>query len=313
MSNKILDGIMGVCIGDSLGVPVEFVSREELRIAPVKEMRAGGTYNLPAGSWSDDSSMTLALLDSLKNGIDYKDIMQKFADWFEKGEYTPYGECFDIGIGTRKAIFRYWEGVEPLKCGGDKEYDNGNGSLMRILPIVFYFSSKYEEITLSEEAMNIIHNISALTHNHKRSKIACGIYISIASEILKEKFLLEDAIKIGIEKARKFYEKTIEYSEELSYYNRIFDKDFKNINESMIKSSGYVVDTLEASIWCLLNTNSYKDAVLKAVNLGEDTDTVGAVTGGLAGLFYEYENIPQEWKKVIAKREWIEKLCDFNR
>lgn len=309
MKNKVLDGIMGLCIGDALGVPVEFMKREELKENPVINMRSDGTYNLPAGSWSDDSSMALALLDSLKNGLNYRDIMEKFAEWFEKGKYAPYGECFDIGIGTRKAIYKYWDGIDPLECGGNSEFDNGNGSLMRILPILFYLCAKYKEITFSEEAMDIIHNISSLTHRHKRSMIACGIYISIAHEIFLGERLLVNAVNKGISKAKKFYEEKREYMEELKYYSRIFDNNFKNLTENEIKSSGYVVDTLEASIWCILNTSSYKEAVLKGVNLGEDTDTTGAVVGGLAGLFYGYENIPEEWKKVIARREWIEELC----
>ena len=311
MKKEILSGIMGLCVGDALGVPVEFFKREELKRNPIVGMRGDGIYNLPPGSWSDDSSMTFALLESLKNGLNYKDIMEKFANWFENGDYTPYGECFDIGIGTRKAIFRYWEGEELLKCGGNNEFDNGNGSLMRVLPIVFYLYPKYVDNKIDIKGMKIIHEVSSLTHRHLRSLIACGIYISIAFEIVSKKYSLEKAIKIGMNKAKEFYEEDFDFSLELGFYRRIFDNNFKNLKENEIKSSGYVVDTLEASIWCLLNTNSYKDAILKGVNLGEDTDTTGAVIGGLAGLYYGYENIPEEWKKVIAKREWIENLCNI--
>ena len=311
LKNKMLDGIMGLCVGDALGVPVEFLKRDELRKSPVTEMIGYGTYDLSPGSWSDDSSMTFALLDSLKAGLNYKDIMDKFANWFENGDYTPHGKCFDIGIGTRKSIFRYWDGKDPLQCGGYGELDNGNGSLMRILPVVFFLYFGHNKSIISSDGMQIIHNISSLTHNHPRSLIACGIYISIAFEIMIDQYSLENSIQKGINNAKEFYEKDSRFSFELASYKRIFEDDFKNLEEDKIKSTGYVVDTLEASIWCLLNTDSYEDAVLKGVNLGEDTDTTGAVIGGLAGLYYGYENIPEEWKKMIVKREWIEKLCDL--
>ncbi|MDY0234801.1 MAG: ADP-ribosylglycohydrolase family protein [Gudongella sp.] len=310
MRNSVLDGIMGLCVADALGVPVEFMERDSLRRNPVVDMRAYGTYNQPAGTWSDDTSMTLCLLDSLSNGLDYEDIMMKFLAWFNKGEYSPFGQAFDIGNSTRKALMRFEQGTPPLECGGNTLRDNGNGSLMRILPIVFYLRVKYgRDFVGNDEAFQIIHNISGLTHAHKRSQIACGIYISIASEILEKKDLYE-AIELGISKAMEYYRNQDGFMDELHHYMRIERKDFKNTNVDKIKSSGYVVETLEAAIWCLLNTTNYKDCVLKAVNLGEDTDTVAAVAGGLAGLYYGYSEIPMEWLEIIVKKKYVEKLCD---
>lgn len=308
MSNNVLSGVMGLVVADALGVPVEFQDRQVLKQNPVENMRSFGTYNQPAGTWSDDSSMTLALLDSLKDGLDYKDIMDKFLAWYEEGAYTPHGDMFDIGIGTSQALRRYKSGIGPLQSGGASERDNGNGSLMRILPVLFYFQDKFGRDFLDgEEAFELIHNISALTHAHKRSKIACGIYISIGHYLTRDNSL-EGAIEKGMKKAFAFYRDHKEFKDNLVYYSRLEDKDFKDLGEDEIKSGGYVVDCLEASIWCLLNTDSYKAAVLKAVNLGSDTDTTGAVTGGLAGLFYGYESIPKEWLNVIARKEWIEEL-----
>ena len=140
MPNKTLSAIMGLCVGDALGVPVEFSSREQLKRNPVVDMRAYGTYNQPAGTWSDDTSMTLCTLDSLSNGLDYKDIMEKFLSWYKDGEYTPHGEAFDIGMATSKALNKYASGEKPLESGGRGERDNGNGSLMRILPVLFLFT-----------------------------------------------------------------------------------------------------------------------------------------------------------------------------
>ena len=306
LKNKILGGIFGLAVADAEGVPVEFQSRESLRNNPVTDMKGYGTHNQPPGTWSDDTSLTLCLLDSLTNeGIDYADIMQRFLLWLDKGEYTAHGKVFDVGIATRKAIHRYRKGTEPLQCGGTSEQDNGNGSLMRILPLAFYCKS-----TKGESFMDIIHNVSSLTHAHKRSHIACGVYLIIARSLLEESDL-KSTISSSLKKAEEFYGNKKEYAEDLKHYGRLFKKDFSELPEKKIKSSGYVVDTLEAALWCLFNTSNYKDCVLRAVNLGEDTDTVAAVAGGLAGMFYGVEGIPKEWLDQLARREYIEKLCEY--
>lgn len=308
MRNHILDGIMGLCVADALGVPVEFKHREILKKKPVNNMQGFGTYNQPPGTWSDDTSMTLCLLDSLSSGLDYQDIMNRFKDWLTGGAYTPHGEAFDVGSATRQAIGRFISGTDLLKCGGVGEHDNGNGSLMRILPLLFYLESLYgKDFQEEDEAFQIIHRVSALTHAHKRSQIACGIYLSVAT-MLVGKMDLRTAVDLGIYRAVKYYKQKPEYKKELWYYNRLSEKGFRRLNEREIKSSGYVVDTLEAAVWCLLNTKTYQECVLKAVNLGEDTDTVAAVAGGLAGLYYGYENIPSEWIAQIAKKDYIEGL-----
>lgn len=301
---------MGSCVADALGVPVEFVNREKLKENLVIDMRSNGTYNQKAGTWSDDTSMTLCLMDSLSKGLDYNDIMTNFIKWINTGDYTPYGEVFDVGNATRKALMRFESGTAPLGCGGLSDSDNGNGSLMRILPILFYLQSIYgTEITENDEAMNIIHNVSALTHAHKRSLIACGIYIAVASK-LQGDMDLSIAVEMGIYSALEYYKKHDEFADELRYYKRLSNKMFYRTSVKDIKSSGYVVDTLEAAIWCLLNTKNYKDCVLMAVNLGEDTDTVASVAGGLAGLHYGYESIPKQWVAVIAKGDYIESLSE---
>jgi ADP-ribosylglycohydrolase len=234
--------------------------------------------------------------------------MQRFLSWIEKGEYTPHGKVFDVGIATRQALQRFRNGTEPLKCGGTSERDNGNGSLMRILPLSFYLHTIYE--TKNEEAFDIIHNVSSLTHAHKRSLIACGIYLTIAESLLEESAELKSAIHSSLEKVKEYYGNKKEYAEDLKHYNRIFDTDFAKLSEVKIKSSGYVVDTLEAAFWCLLNTANYKDCVLKAVNLGEDTDTVAAIAGGLAGMSYGVESIPKDWLNRLARLDYIKELCE---
>jgi len=235
--------------------------------------------------------------------------MDKFLAWYINSEYTPFGETFDIGRCTSKAIYRYDGGEDPLYCGGADERENGNGSLMRILPVLFHLQKTYgENWTEKKESYEIIHNISALTHAHKRSMIACGIYLTIADYISKD-YNLKEAVELGIEKSFNYYSRKEGFKEELKYYERIKDKDFYKLPEEEIESTGYVVHSMEASIWSLLNTESYKDCVLKAVNLGEDTDTTAAIAGGLAGLHYGYESIPEEWLKKIQKREFVEGIC----
>jgi len=262
------------------------------------------------GTWSDDTSLTLCLIDSLASGLDYKDIMTKFQSWLTEGAYTPHGEVFDVGIATRESIMRFMVGTEALECGCVAERSNGNGSLMRILPLIFYIQSLYgTDFQETEEAFKIIHDVSALTHAHKRSQIACGIYLSIASMLIGN-MDLKIAVELGIYKAIEYYQCKPEFKSELSRFSRISGRGFHEIEIKEIKSSGYVIDTLEAAIWCLLNSKSYKECVLMAVNLGEDTDTVAAVVGGLAGLYYGYDCIPIEWITQIAKRDYIEGLSN---
>ena len=305
---NVSGGILGLAVGDAMGVPVEFISRQEIAKNPVVSMREYGTHDQPMGTWSDDTSLTLALMDSIveKNGIDYKDIMDRFSSWIMHNDYTASGVAFDVGNATGRAIMNYGRGMKPLECGGVSEYENGNGSLMRILPLAYYL--KMQDNTSISYRMKVVHNVSALTHRHPISLIGCGIYIHIAMELLEGRLPLYEAVELGIKTALEYYEGSMR--NELCAYSRINDlSKFKTLPERDIRSSGYVVHTLEAALWCLLNTNSYAECILKAVNLGDDTDTVGAGAGGLAGIHYGLGKIPKDWLDVIVKRDYIESLC----
>lgn len=312
MSNIWKDGMLGLIVGDALGVPVEFMSRTELMKNPVTGMREYGTHHQPRGTWSDDSSMALAELDSIRTvgTIDYTDMMERFSRWCMHGEYTPFGEVFDIGIATSRALMNYAKGMAPLEAGGKTERDNGNGSLMRILPVCLYLFERQKKVCTSEnESIYMIHAVSALTHAHVRSQMACGIYYFLVKAILEREGTLENRLQEGMDRAYQYYRQDLSNHRELENYKRLADlSEFKETPKEGIKSSGYVVDTLEAAVWCLLHSHSYKETVLMAVNLGEDTDTVGAVAGGLAGLYYKEEGIPQEWTQVLQRREWIEEV-----
>lgn len=293
---KVKDGIIGLIIGDALGVPVEFQSRESLKIDPVTKMEGYGTYNMPPGTWSDDSSMTIATMASIvnKNEIDYDDIMKEFQSWIETGKYTQYSNTFDYGITTARGIQNYKMGIDAIECGGTGERDNGNGSLMRILPLAFIPDIDYETIE----------NISGLTHGHLRSKIACVFYIEIAKSMLENKLTIDEHINLVSSKIKEYYND----SGELHHFKRIFNDELDD--EDTISSKGYVISTFESVIYSLKNSDNFRDAVLKAVNLGRDTDTVGAICGGLAGIFYGFDSIPVDWIEEIPKISEVFELCE---
>lgn len=295
--------IFGHAVGDALGVPVEFVTREKLEKSPVTDMLEFGTHNQSKGTWSDDTSMTLCTLESLtrQNAIVPEDIMLNFSKWALNGKFTPFGRTFGIGRTTLKAIANYKRNGKLYTCSNEK--DNGNGSLMRILPVVLYqhFHTR-ENISLEQEIAEI-HTISALTHAHERSLVACGVYKFVAEELLQtsNKF----SIIQGLRYANVFYCNSPEYKS----FSRLFSDNFPLISRTNIKSSGYVVDTLEAALWCLLTTNNYFDCVLQAVNLGGDTDTIAAISGGLAGILYGFSAIPNKWILSLVQNEIIDTMC----
>jgi len=314
--------MMGLVVGDALGVPVQFLSRDKIKNRTrgiVSGMEAGGVYNMPEGTWSDDSSMALATLASIieKKEADPADIMMRFVKWERNGEYTPFGKAFDQGNTCLAAIKNFIKKPDVNSCGLAGEYANGNGALMRILPACLYYYDREKKICISEdEAINGIHLISGLTHKHLRSQMCCGLYYymvkSIAdcvSDIDKKAGLLIDILQEGIDKGLKYYGRNDSNIEEMAHLRRLFYlSELKEIPEDQIMSTGYVIHSIEAAVWCLITTDSYRDCMLKAVNLGDDTDTVAAIAGGLAGLYYGYEEIPKEWLAVIKKREWIEEI-----
>ena len=306
MIEKIKAVMIGHAVGDALGVPVEFCSREEIAEDPVTDMRGFGSYPMPAGAWSDDTSMSLCALDSLSKGvIDHDEIMDNFVRWASNDEFTPTGEMFDIGRTCLTAIRNFLEvdGRPALECGLTDERSNGNGSLMRIHPFSLYAFVKGGTLGKS---LDIIREGSIMTHAHPRTIYACGIYAMVFWEILKG----ADKAKVlsEIENAAVLFDGI--YPEESDHFEWAFHKKLASKSADEISSSGYVVHTLEAALWCLLTTNSYKECVLKAVNLGEDTDTVAAVAGGLAGAMYGYDAIPEEWRNTLIRREYIEEMCE---
>ncbi|MBK9729852.1 MAG: ADP-ribosylglycohydrolase family protein [Chitinophagaceae bacterium] len=303
-SDKIKSVLFGVAVGDALGVPVEFHSRQTIRKNPVTDMIGYGTYNLPPGTFSDDSSLTFCLAEALTNEFDLNTIGQNFVRWCYHNYWTPRGNVFDIGIATRQAIDRLAKGERPDLAGGFDVSSNGNGSLMRISPLTFYLLDKP-----IHERYEITKQVSSITHGHIRSVIACFYYLEFARQLFAQKDKFEIYKNLQTEITHHLSYLSINLTE-VALFDRLLKQNIYELTEENIFSSGYVLHTLEAGIWCLLTTDNYKDAVLKAVNLGEDTDTTGAVTGGLAGLLYGLDNIPANWIKQIAKQDDIEELAE---
>lgn len=300
MRNLAVNTLLGLAIGDALGVPVEFYPRKNLVAEPLMYFREYGAHHTALGEWSDDTAMTVATMDSIIRcrEVDYEDIMQNFCKWAFLNEFSASGKSFGFGRTCLSALGRYKRGgAAATECGGTRARENGNGALMRMLPGVLYCF--YRDIG-EHEARQVIDRLSSLTHRHEISRLGCWIYT---------KFLLSIIQNQNIEIAYHEVQNS-DYSdfskESIQEYARILRGDLQALSEDRISSSGYVVDTLEASLWSLLNSDSFSSAVLTAINLGGDTDTIGAITGSIAGAIYE---VPQVYREKVMRRDYLEDLA----
>lgn len=303
---KLPAAIWGFITGDALGVPYEFCSRKTMQQNPATGMVGFGTHDQPPGTWSDDTSMMLCVLENNFKKGSIKDLAQLFIRWYRDAYHTAHGEVFDIGITTQESLERLMSGCKMSEAGSTHPHSAGNGSLMRSLPYAFYAD-------FSEGAYCMIRQ-NQLTHRLPVCTYSCLYYIrflrSLADGYDKETSMkhAKGHLHFGLRITERDENDPYPYTE----LKRLFDVDFKNIPEELINSGGYVVDSLEAATWCFLNTDNYTDAVLKAVNLGRDTDTIGALTGALAGVYYGTESIPAEWLNTIARKQeleiWLEEL-----
>jgi ADP-ribosylglycohydrolase len=278
-------------------------------------MRAYGTHHQPAGTWSDDSSLTFCLAETLArpNGLigepDLQDFAHRSINWLHHAYWTATNETFDVGNATRAAIQRLQQGVAPTSAGPRSEYDNGNGALMRILPLVFHQTWQATDLSL-DAAWALTEVVASVTHGHPRSTLGCFLYLLVARELTRGKdpqSAFEGARATAYAWLQTHAKGPVFY--EWPKYANFLDGSLANSAEQDIQSTGYVVHTLEAALWCLLKHDTYAATVLAAVNLGDDTDTTGAVAGGLAGLAYSEAAIPGEWLEVLARRKDIEDLA----
>ncbi len=290
---RILGGLWGSLVGDALGVPVEFRSRAEVQQNPVTDMREFGSHHQPKGTWSDDGALTLCTVHSLaKSEFDTQDMGNRFVLWMQEDLWTATGVVFDIGGATADSLSRIASGTPAEDAGGREEYSNGNGSLMRIIPVALRFAGEPIESFASR-----IERASAITHGHDRSRMACVFFGLVVRQLL-----LGSPSQRAIETARGEFQTLYKGSPELARFRSLLQDDFGSIPEGEIVSTGYVLHTLHAALWCLMTTNNYHDCVLRAVNLGGDTDTTGCVAGGLAGVAYGRKAIPPDWLGHLPRR-----------
>ena len=298
---KVINSILGFAIGDAMGCPVESFDRKKCMKYPVTTMVGHGTHDVPAGYFTDDTSMVLCEMDSFikKECIDYDDIMTKFSSWVLEGEYTPGGEAIGLGPNCKAAIREFNKGNKSsLECGVDKE--NDNGALMRILPLVFYI---YYNALEDKEINKLIDNYASITHRHEISKMACFIYSKYLLSILRG-----NSIEVAYEEIKNGDYSN--YSSEIvKKYDRIISNNIYEYKLKDILSNGCVINTLECVLWVLHNTDSYKHAIIGAVNLGGDTDTIGALVGGVAGILYSFDSIPKEWIKTLVRKDYIVEMA----
>lgn len=296
---QILGGLYGSLVGDALGVPVEFASREKRKLDSVIGMRSHGAHGQPAGTWSDDGSLLLCSVESLiEKGFDLQDMGERFLQWFELGHWAAHGLVFDIGNATRQALLRIRHGIPAVEAGSRDQYDNGNGSLMRILPVAFANLHQDENTFITRIAQ-----ASAITHGHLRSQMACVFHGLVVRDLMQGSTPCE-----ALENAQQTFQRLYSGNEELGAYHDLLRGDLASQPELRIHSGGYVMETLKASLWCLLTTDNFSDCVLKAVNLGDDTDTTGCVAGGLAGVVYGFDAIPAEWRLALPRQQDLREL-----
>lgn len=295
--------LLGLAAGDALGVPVEFCKRAERISDPVKEMRAFGSHMQEAGTWSDDASLTFCTVEAMLEDFSPELLGKKFLRWFLENHWTARGRVFDIGIATRQALQRLGSGISATAAGGREENSNGNGSLMRIAPLAWH--PEQDEMAF----FRLVSNASSITHGHKRSIMACHFYLEFLRLLLEGETAAPALQQVQREWPEKILRLCPAAEEELPLFKRLLSAAFTGLNETEIHSGGYVIHSLEASLWCLLNTATYREAVEMAVNLGEDTDTTAAICGALAGTLYGGHSIPEEWLSVLAGTDEIELLA----
>jgi ADP-ribosyl-[dinitrogen reductase] hydrolase len=292
---NICNMIYGGVVGDCLGVPYELFSREKMIENPCIDMIGHGAHNKPKGTWSDDTSMSLITLDTIltkkKWDIHYFGI--ECLLWIEGGKYTPDGVTFGTGRTTRESMARFKSGINPYDCGGKEEKNNGNGGLMRIYPLLLLTKGKS-----LLETLYLVREANRLTHDHHLSHLCCTFYLRFLERLCDNDYNVNDCLFLTMTEF-----KDLDSPKEFNYM--LDDLWHDDIDDSTnIKSAPYVLDTLQASLWCLLNSNSYEECILKGINLGGDTDSTASVVGVLAGCYFK--DIPTRWINCIRNKELID-------
>ncbi|WP_414449272.1 ADP-ribosylglycohydrolase family protein [Burkholderia sp. 22PA0099] len=297
---RLRGGLYGLLLGDALGVPYEFhsaaslshLSPGDIDMTPPPGFERAH-HGVPPGTWSDDGAQALALLDALRRdrALDLDTFAGNLRDWFHRGAFTPDGKVFDVGLQTQRALQQLSAGVAPAQAGPDGERDNGNGSLMRCLPVVLVAASHDEAIALARKQ-------SVVTHGHVRSQLCCALYAVTAMEIL-DGLSAADAVRAAEDVLLARCAGTVEEAELKIVLDGRFDAP---------QGSGYVVDSFWSAIHCLLSTHGFEACIKRAVQLGNDTDTTAAIAGGLAGLVHGEAGLPARWLDSLHGKPLVEAL-----
>ncbi|NLR61048.1 ADP-ribosylglycohydrolase family protein [Chitinophaga polysaccharea] len=304
MQQQVTGAFYGIAIGDALGVPVEFKTRSYLSENPITALTGYGSWNQPPGTFSDDASLTFCTAESLINGYDIHAMARTFVQWAQHGYWGAHNAVFDIGHTTRRALQRVAAGTDPLISGGFEEFENGNGSLMRMMPIAFFLLNE-NDIHLR---YLLVKEVSGITHQHFRSVLGCFIYVEFLRALITGKNLPDAYVQM--QRTVNAYLSNQSFNpSEIKYYERVLQQNIATLSDEWMYSSGYVVHTLESALWSLLRTDNYRDCVLTAVNLGGDTDTTAAVAGAAAGLYYGIDRLPAEWVHQVVKSREIGQLA----
>jgi ADP-ribosyl-[dinitrogen reductase] hydrolase len=293
LRERIAGGLIGLLVGDALGVPYEFHARDEIpalteiEFDPPKHFRRAHA-GVPTGTWSDDGAQALVLLASLldRGKMDLGHFTKGLVDWYDKGYMAVDGRVFDVGIQTSQAILQLRNGVPPSQAARSDSQANGNGSLMRVLPLALWHRGSDAELVADA------HEQSVVTHGHKRSQICCALYCLWARGLING---FNDPWNDAVHKLRAIYGEQSPFYEELEWTIRpgeIFE----------VQGSGYVVDSLRSARWAM-QFNSYEEVVKAAVSLGRDTDTTACIAGGVAGIRYGIDGIPERWRRSLRGSE----------
>lgn len=290
--------LLGLAVGDALGAAVEFKSPGSF--APVTGYRAGGPHGLDPGEWTDDTSMALALADSmLARGWDLNDHADRYLDWWKKGRYSVNGRCFDIGITVSDALRRYQQTGNATTSGSTEDRASGNGSIMRFAPIAIRYHALLPENL--DQLLEFAEESSRPTHGSEQCLSACRylalILTGMIRGISRDEVLSPDWQSLAEATESKPFHPAI---------HAVVAGSYRDKQPPEIRGTGYVVHSLEAALWAFASTDNFSDAVLKAVNLGDDADTTGAICGQLAGACYGERGIPEKWREGLARREMIE-------
>lgn len=285
---EILNVLRAAAVADALGVPVEGKPRDSYQLT---EMVGQGTWHQPAGSWSDDTSLTLCLIQNLMAQGNYDDLLNRFEDYMMNGTMTPRGIVFDIGRTCAHAVRQHAVNqVSATHCGDAAESANGNGALMRLAPLAFVLQGQDNQ----DNRFALTSNYTTVTHGHPRAVVGSFIYLELLHELLAGHALITAIHQV--EKTLQVFVATHEkYAAEVATYRAIFTADFAATPRERIASTGYVVDTLMAAVWVALNHDDLREGLLTAVNLGGDTDTVATVAASLIAFGQPNQPIPAEW------------------